>query len=172
MNPALRQEMAVQMVYGFNYINSQEGKKWIKDNEGKLLALDYFLPYKEIGTTLSEVMGGDFLSGNLGYLGGLPFGFFTNVLKDTGVIPKEPMVDEYTGKVSGSRTVPKSLLSKATVEVVMEDLLNHLFPLSLYSLTGGMIYSPATIYRPYVKRAMGTTKEFKKVGADYNILNQ
>lgn len=173
-NPIIRGELITQITAGTNFLQSPEGKQYVKKNAGLLMALEYLTPYNEIGTTIEAATKGDLFGGNMGYIGGLPAGFVVNILQGLGLAPKATQKDEFTGKNYPLRSVPKKIVSGATVEVVLENLLQHMFPTSLYNITGGVIPSVITMVRPKIQSADkgALKKQFKKVPANYNILNR
>lgn len=164
LDPLKKIEMTVQMVNGFNYLQSDAGKQWTKNNAKALGVLSYFLPYEGIGKTIADTFEGKFLQGNAGYIGGLPFGFVMNIAKGLGLLPEQQFVDEYTGKKSTTpRQVPKQLFSLASAQVAAEALIQHIFPLSTYTVTGGLVRSIQTSYIKPTEKSI-VEKAAKKFG--------
>lgn len=140
MPPAQRIILMTDLNHFAQYIQTPEGKKWQKENQSKIQSIvDYILPYQSIGHTLGSIADGNFSIGNSFQLGGIPLGFVSNILQDLALTPSSDKVNAVTGK-KNKRSVPKTLLSKQSADVVFTDLVLHMMPsLPFYSISNGAI---------------------------------
>lgn len=117
------------------YLQSDEGIRWQAEHADALKALNWILPTNSIAytlnllgfnTPLSPSEGKDkFSVGELGQLGGLPFGILAQLLDKNHVIQlNKPYVDPKTGNTFPDY-VPDTMKAKAAQGVV--DLLGSMF---------------------------------------------
>lgn len=140
ISPMSRVAIVDSWVHFVNFKESDEGKKWLKENHSKFeTTLDYLLSYKDIAESIESFSQGRIFDGNTGMLGGLPFGFVVNILQDLAIIPESERENPVTGKVVKKET-PKKLFSRASVVTTVEDLLTFMLPSDpAYTLFGGTI---------------------------------
>jgi hypothetical protein len=108
-----------------NWLNSDEGVTWQTQNADGLNVLKYFSPLYHLDY-VAKVLTGDIHGfGDLGELGGLPFGFVSNILNDEGILHDQaPYVSQKTGQELPSY-VPKT--GKAFAATALNDFLASLF---------------------------------------------
>lgn len=118
-----------------DYLKSPEGIKWQAQHADALKALNWLLPTNSItqvlnilgiNTPLSGSQGYDkFSIGELGQLGGLPFGIISQILDKNHIIQiNKPYVDPGTGKVFPDY-VPDT--AKAQAAQAISDLIGTMF---------------------------------------------
>lgn len=115
-----------------NWAQTPEGVAWRKQNSHKWYnVLNYVFTWESSGKALKDVLGGRLFGGNTGQLGGLPLGFITNVIQDLGFAPDYPR----EGSKGFAKKIPKNIMSAATAQVVIQDLVSHMMPkMPLYQL--------------------------------------
>jgi hypothetical protein len=167
--PVVRASILNGLLKTQNFLNSPKGQQWKKDNSELVDVARYFTPLD----TLSKVMGAVTGQGHgvnlkdLGAIGGLPFGVFTQILTDQGVnlgpLGSSDYVPTKTGVAIG-RQIPET--TKAKISTALGDIISQSF-----SYPGAQLGLPskASIVKNIVTTAsggaLGTKKdEFKTVG--------
>ena len=128
--PAMTQVAIIRGLKDFNdFTKTPEGIKWQADNKEALGLLSYFTPIQPIKSVFDTLTGQNKSLGEVGMVGGLPFGVLTRILQGQGVLKdRVPYVDPKTGKVYSDR-VPEDLKARA------ESLLNSIID-TLYTYPG------------------------------------
>lgn len=156
LNPATRLVVLNQWVNTAEWLQTDEGEKWKKDNRGMLAALvNYTFAYEGIGKTVDAVTKGELFGGNTGLIGGLPFGFLYNIVRDMGVIPEAEQIDPVTGKPF-QRKVQKDITSFPAFVKAVENVIVSMTPsLPIYTITDGNIkVFPSRGVRTLVQNSM------------------
>lgn len=97
----------------YEFLDSPEGMKWQSDNKEALGIIKYFSPTNNIAQVINILRGRARNVGDIGVLGGLPFGVITQALAGQGVLKTDSAyVDPRTGKVFDDR-IPESLKGRA-----------------------------------------------------------
>lgn len=109
-----------------DWLKSDEGIQWQSENADAIQIFKYFTPVGNITSVLSMLTPGRPDSiGELGLLGGLPFGVISQMLEAQGVIHlNTPFVDQKTGNVMPDH-IPES--AKARAATAVGSLLNSMF---------------------------------------------
>lgn len=124
--PPSMQKAILHSIFQFkNYLQSDEGIRWQADNADAISLFSWITPINSITSTLKILSGNVNSWGDLGQIGGLPFGIISQMLDSQGIIKlNKPYVNPATGDVFPSR-IPQSAKARASVAVV--DVLNTLF---------------------------------------------
>lgn len=140
LNPATRLIVVNQWMNTAEWLQTPEGEDWKKDNRGMLAAMvNYTYAYEGIGKTLNAVTKGELFGGNTGLIGGLPFGFLYNIVRDLGVVPEEEQIDPVTGKPFQRKTQKDATSFSAFVKVVENVVISMMPALPIYTVTDGNI---------------------------------
>lgn len=125
MPPSL-QFAFVQSLFKFKeWLKTDEGLRWQADYADAIQVFSWASPVGNI-TQLMKVLGGNVESpGDLGLLGGLPFGVISQVLDGQGIINlNKPYVDPKTGDVL-PEWIPQT--TKARAATALQDVLGTMF---------------------------------------------
>lgn len=138
LSPTTRLLVMNQWVQTAEWLQSPDGEKWKKDNRGIFAQIfNYTFAFEGIGKTLDAVTRGKLFGGNTGLIGGLPFGFIYNIVRDFGLTPEEAQIDPVTGKVF-QRKVQKNPTSFPAFVKAVEDVVISMTPsLPIYTVTDG-----------------------------------
>jgi len=108
-----------------DWMKSPEGIQWQSDHADAIQLFSYFLPAQNVASVLHLLTGKPDSIGQLGLLGGLPFGFISQILDAEGIIHlNTPYVDPKTGSVV-PEYVPQT--TKARAAVAVQGLINSMF---------------------------------------------
>jgi hypothetical protein len=108
-----------------DWMKSPEGIQWQSDNADAIQVFSYFTPIQNVESVLNLLHGKPDSVGSLGLLGGLPFGFISQILDAEGVIHlNTPYVDPKTGTVLPDH-IPQT--TKARAAVALQGLINTMF---------------------------------------------
>jgi len=111
------------------FTKSPEGIKWQADNKEAIGLMKYFTPIQPVSAVIQTLRGENKSVGDLGMVGGLPFGVITRILTGQGLLKDRlPYVDPRSGKVYSDR-VPEDLKARA------DSLLNSIVD-TLYTYPG------------------------------------
>lgn len=193
LSPTSRAVVMNNWVNFANWAGTEEGIKWRRTNRNWLYNIfSYVTAYEQIGQSIEAVSKGRIFGGNTGIIGGVPFGFMTNLARELAILPDDPdQFDPKTGE-RFKKTTPKELVSAASLSTALEQLSISIMPSTpFYSLTGGIIagVSPSKVTTPLIRSVVGATREsiegrspdkgkaqlekdFKKVPLEYNRLSQ
>lgn len=125
-SPAVQLAVVNGMMDFRNWLQSDEGIQWQSDNQDAIQLFKWITPYNSIEYAMRLLNGNKPESiGELGQLGGLPFGLITQMLdSQTDFEVNTPYVDLKSGKVI-PEYVPES--QKARAVTAVQDLINMLF---------------------------------------------
>lgn len=109
-----------------DWMKSPEGIRWQSEHSEAIKLFQYFTPYGNVASVYSLLKNGRVNSpSELGLIGGLPFGFITQILDSTGVINlNTPYVQPDTGEVLPD-WVPQT--TKAKAATALEAFIGTLF---------------------------------------------
>lgn len=108
-----------------DWLKSPEGIQWQSENADAIQLYSYFIPAQNIASVYHLLTGGPDSLGDLGLLGGLPFGVVSQILDAEGIIHlNTPYVDKATGTVI-PEYVPET--TKAKAAVALQGFLNSMF---------------------------------------------
>lgn len=140
LSPVSRLAVLNTWVNTAEWIQSPEGEKWKKDKRGVFAAIfNYAFAYESLGKTVDAVTKGELFGGNAGLIGGLPFGFFYNIVKDMGIVPESEQIDPVTGKAY-QRKVQKDVTSFPAFVKALESIIISMTPsLPIYTVSDGNI---------------------------------
>jgi hypothetical protein len=145
-----------------SFLNSDEGQAWYSQHASAIKLFQWLsplYPLSYVQRILTDVGTGNIQVGDLGQLGGLPFGFISQMLDANNVIHlNAPYVDPSSGNVL-PRYIPKSL--KAQANLAIQDLLGQTF--SYPGATAGLP-SKGSIERSIAGGLLpGSSKDFEKI---------
>jgi len=107
------------------WLKSSEGIQWQSDNADAIQLFQYFTPAQNVESVLNLLHGKPDSVSSIGLLGGLPFGFISQILDAEGIVHMNtPYVDPKTGNVTPDY-IPQS--TKARAAVALEGLVNTMF---------------------------------------------
>ncbi len=125
--PAVQAAIVTDVAHLSSYLGSPEGKQWQKDNAETLNLVKYFTPVATIGE-VAHALGGDVHLGDLGEIGGLPFGVLSIILQhqgaDLGPVGSSPYRDPKTDEIV-PESIPDSL--KGRTQQAVTDLIESTF---------------------------------------------
>lgn len=156
--------MQVALIKGFynfnSWLKSDEGTAWQSAHSDVLSLVEYISPVHTLSQTLANLQGHAESVGDLGELGGLPFGMFFQMLASQGVIPNmnTPYVNPKTGDVLPDY-VPNT--DKARLSTALQDLIA-----SVFTYPGQTVGLPgkASTLRKVVNAPLGVkTKDYNKI---------
>lgn len=124
--PPSVQVAVIRSLYKFSdWLKSEDGIRWQSQYADAIQIFSYFSIYNNISAVLSRLNGRPYSAGELGMLGGLPFGVIGQILEKEGVIHlNTPYVNPTTGEVL-PEYIPTT--GKARAAVALEGLLNTMF---------------------------------------------
>lgn len=123
--PTLQLPFIHSMFQFSGWLKSPEGIQWQSDNADVLQIFSYLTVENNITGVLNLLHGKPTSVSDVGLLGGLPFGFISQILEAEGIIhTNTPYVDPRTGSVLPDY-IPQT--SKARAAVALEGLLNTMF---------------------------------------------
>lgn len=109
-----------------DWLKSPEGIRWQSEHSEAIKLFQYFTPYGNVATVYSLLKNGKVNSAaDIGLIGGLPFGFITQILDSEGLIHlNTPYVQPETGNVLPD-WVPQT--TKAKAATALEAFIGTLF---------------------------------------------
>jgi len=124
--PANIQKAVLQSMFTMkDWLKSDEGLAWQSKNADAIALFKWITPVNSIESALKIMTGSVDSIGDIGQLGGLPFGIISQMLDSQGIINlNTPYVDPKTGSVF-PKNIPKSLQARAAIAAT--DLLNSTF---------------------------------------------
>lgn len=190
LSPASRLVVMNNWAHFANWAGTEEGMEWRKKNNNILYDIfNYTTAYEQMGQSIESVTKGRLFGGNAGMIGGVPLGFIANLARELAITGEDPTeVNPKTGRPY-PRSVPKKLVSPASLAVAIEQVLIAMTPSTpFYSLTGGAInVSTRRIVQDVVRGVFGLVgqginggdpaksrqtfeQQFKNVAPDYTRL--
>lgn len=122
--PSVQKAVLHSMFQTREWLKSDEGIRWQRDNADAIQVLKWVTPVNSIEYTMGLLNGID-APGELGQLGGLPLGFITQILDGQGIINlNKPYVNPKTGDVL-PEYIPKT--TKARAATALGDIINTMF---------------------------------------------
>lgn len=123
--PSVQNAVLHSLFTAKDYLKSPEGIRWQSEHADAISLFSWLTPINSIEATLKLLSGGVNSWGDMGQLGGLPFGVISQILDGQGIIKlNRPYVDPKTGSVF-PRNIPESAKARAATALV--DLLNSMF---------------------------------------------
>lgn len=108
-----------------DWLKSPEGIQWQSDNSDAIQVFKYITPYSNIESVMKTLLGSNNSIGEFGLLGGLPFGFISQILDSEGIISMNtPYVNPRTGEVLPNK-IPLTMKAKAAT--ALQGLINSMF---------------------------------------------
>lgn len=154
------QGAALRGIADFNsWLKGPDGLAWQQDYANEIRFMKWLTPINSIDSTM-KLLGGNVNSwAEVGQLGGLPFGVWTQILNDQGIIDTQtPYVDPKTGNIFSTK-VPES--AKGRMAMAIMDMLGSAF--TFPGRTVGLPGKQQTI-RDLTNRIVGAN------GADFNTV--
>jgi len=162
MNPAT-QVAIISSLYNFNdFISSDAGIAWQTTHAEAVSLFNWLSPTYPLSYVMK--LAGDVAQpenasiGDLGLLGGLPFGFISQLLESEGIIDASaPYVNPKTGDVL-PKYVPNT--TRAQIAVAIQDLLG-----SMFSYPGAKIGLPSkgSLQRGLTNATIGGANEYDQI---------
>jgi hypothetical protein len=107
------------------FTKSPEGIKWQADNKELIGLFKYFTPIQPIASVIQTLRGENKSIGELGMVGGLPFGVISRILQGQGITrDRVPYVDPRTGRVYEDE-IPQD--AKARAHKFLESIVDTLY---------------------------------------------
>lgn len=123
--PTVQTAFIHSMFKGRAWLKSPEGIQWQSDHADAIQLFSYFLPTQNVASVLHLLTSKPNSIGELGLLGGLPFGFISQILDAEGIIHlNTPYVDPKTGSVLPDY-IPQT--TKARAAVAAQGFINSMF---------------------------------------------
>ncbi len=123
--PTVQTAFIHSMFKAGGWLKSPEGIQWQSDHADAIQLFSYFLPTQNVASVLHLLTSKPNSIGELGLLGGLPFGFISQILDAEGIIHlNTPYVDPKTGSVLPDY-IPQT--TKARAAVAVQGLVNSMF---------------------------------------------
>ena len=116
----------VNGVYDFStWLKSDEGTQWQSDNQDAIQAFKWLTPYNSIEWAMKRLGGKPDAIGDLGLMGGLPFGLITQMIdSQTSFELNTPYVNLKTGEI-GAEYIPET--TKARAASALQDVIGMAF---------------------------------------------
>ena len=113
-------------VYDFSvWLKSDEGTQWQSDNQDAIQAFKWLTPYNSIEWAMKRLGGKPEAIGDLGLMGGLPFGLITQMIdSQTSFELNTPYVNLKTGEI-GAEYIPET--TKARAASALQDVIGMAF---------------------------------------------
>jgi len=147
------QGAALRGIADFNsWLKGPDGLAWQQDYANEIRFMKWLTPINSIDSTM-KLLGGNVNSwAEVGQLGGLPFGVWTQILNDQGIIDTQtPYVDPKTGNIFSTK-VPES--AKGRMAMAIMDMLGSAF--TFPGRTVGLPGKQQTV-RDLTNRIVGTS---------------
>ncbi len=173
LSPMSRLVVMNQMMNMADFLTTPEGEAWRKKNRPVLASMfNYVFAFEGMGKSVNAATKGQLFGGNTGLIGGLPFGFLSNIAADLGYIKQDEQRNVTTGKPF-QREVIRNSASFAGFVTAVEDVLTSLIPaMPFYTATGGQVtFSANREARTFIEQTLsalagivapGVAKDFQK----------
>lgn len=136
-----------------SWLKSPDGLSWQQDYANEIRFMKWITPINSIDATMKLLSGNINSWADVGQLGGLPFGLWTQILNDQGIIDSQtPYVDPKTGNIFSTK-VPETV--KGRMAMAIMDMLGSAF--TFPGRTVGLPGKQQTI-RDLTNRIVGTDK--------------
>lgn len=118
------------------WLQTPEGLAWKQDYANEIAMMKWLSPIGNLDWTFKTLLGNFNSWRDVGLVGGLPFGVWTQILTSQGVLPEQPpYVDPKTGTIY-SRKVPETM--KGRMAMAIMDMLS-----SVYTYPGRTLMLPS-----------------------------
>lgn len=108
-----------------SWLKTDDGMAWRQDYAAEIAAFKWLTPVGSISWAMDRLQGENGSWRDIGMVGGLPFGVFTQILTNQGVLPEQaPYVDPKTGDIY-SRRIPESIRGRVSMAIM--DMLGSTF---------------------------------------------
>jgi len=136
-----------------SWLKSPDGLSWQQDYANEIRFMKWLTPINSIDSTMKILSNNVNSWADVGQLGGLPFGLWTQILNDQGIIDTQtPYVDPKTGNIFSTK-VPET--GKGRIAMAIMDMLGSAF--TFPGRTVGLPGKQQTI-RDLTNRIVGTDK--------------
>lgn len=156
LSPASRLLVLNQLTATAQWLTTPEGDQWRKKNRGMFASLfNYVFAFEGIGKSVNAATRGQLFGGNTGLIGGLPFGFVSNIAHDLGYLKEDAQINTSTGKPF-QREVIRDTASFAAFVTVVEDIISSLVPaMPFYTASAGLYtFSPNREVKQFVEQTL------------------
>ena len=154
-----------------SWLNTPDGMAWRQDYANEIAMFKWLTPVGNLDWTFRVLTGNYNSWRDMGMIGGLPFGLWTTILTNQGILPEQPpYVDPKTGAIF-SRKIPATMTGRMAMAIT--DMLG-----SVYTYPGRtlMLPSKSNINKTIAYRLTGQTKgditTQKYTPADLNAKSQ
>lgn len=157
--PVVQGAIATSMLHAKQWSDSPEGKKFQKDNADLLGLINYFSPTHTISSVMSFLGSGS--AGDLGAVGGMPFGVISTILAHQGLkLPAGVTGSDNVNPKTGQPYVEKiPQTEKGRIQQGLTDLIGSMF--SYPGATSGLPSKNQAIHAiPGMKQ---NSKDFKTI---------
>lgn len=118
------------------WLQTPEGLAWKQDYANEIAMFKWLSPIGNLDWTFKTLLGNFNSWRDIGLIGGLPFGVWTQILTNQGILPEQPpYVDPKTGTIY-SRKVPETM--KGRMAMAIMDMLG-----SIYTYPGRTLMLPS-----------------------------
>jgi hypothetical protein len=123
--PTIQTAFIHSMFKTSDWLKSPEGIQWQSDNSDAIQLFSYFSIYNNVQSVLNRLHGRPSSVADMGLLGGLPFGFISQMLDSEGLINlNTPYVNPKTGEIM-PEYIPQT--TRARAATAAESLINTMF---------------------------------------------
>jgi hypothetical protein len=153
--PPMVQAAVIRGIADFqSWLNTPDGLAWRQDYANEIAAMKWLTPIGSLDWTMKALTGNFGSWREVGMVGGLPFGVWTTILTNQGILPEQPpYVDPKSGEIF-SRKVPET--TKGRMAIAIMDMLG-----SIYTYPGRtlMLPSKADINREIAYKIVGQERQ-------------
>lgn len=135
------------------WLKSDAGLAWQQDYANEIRFMKWLTPVNSIESTMKILQGENASWMDVGQMGGLPFGVWSTILQDQGIIPRQsPYVDPKTGEIYSTK-IPQSI--KGRMAMAITDMIG-----SAFTFPGKTVGLPSKQQnlRDFVNKLVGTDK--------------
>jgi len=135
--PPMVQAAVIRGIADFqSWLSTPDGLAWRQDYANEIAALKWLTPVGSLDWTMKALTGNFNSWREVGMIGGLPFGIWTTILTNQGILPEQPpYVDPKSGAIF-SRKLPVTL--KGRMASAIMDMLS-----SVYTYPGRTLMLPS-----------------------------
>lgn len=136
-----------------SWLKSDAGMAWQQDYANELRFMKWITPINSLEWTMKTLQGDRGSWMDIGQMGGLPFGVWSTILQDQGIIPRQsPYVDPKSGEIFSTK-IPESV--KGRLAMAITDMIG-----SAFTFPGRTVGLPSKQQnlRNFVNKLVGTDK--------------
>lgn len=108
-----------------SWLKTDAGLSWQQDYADEIKFMEWLTPINSLEWTMKQLQGERSSWADVGQIGGLPFGVFSQILQDQGIINQQsPYVDSKTGEIFNTK-IP--VTAKGRLSIGIMDMLGSAF---------------------------------------------